>query len=482
MASKESSVEIGEFSSSPEHEKSSGKPDEEPSMETDGRASGSWADECSDTGVPVPDALQRLINNGVRFKSTAVWSQTARPMLVKSLSVYFSVDTVVTSQEILEAFDAANIDVDFIASIQRRSSNRTWVVSFTDQLAKETALEVASIEIAGSTVFLGDCENRLVLVKIYEAPLELPDTVVIGRLNHYGRVLSFRRDKIAKFIENGVRTARMSLSRHIPSIVNLAGECVRIWYPNQPKTCRNCGAEDHLVKECKSVWCFNCEKSGHRLENCEESPKCTACKSEEHRLAECPYVLYSANVDSGTQQELSEEEKQKEKEKYREVELAKKKQQEADKQQARLKESVKKTASEPTKDMDNGRDKEDKGSGKNNGKDNRSGKDKDNGRDNGDDNGKQRGEKRSRSDDDRRQNRSGDEREEKEKRDRRDYEAWKEQRRRDRDRADRHERDYSHRDRRDRSSRRDRYYTDDEDDDDQGWTEVSYRRGRRRDY
>lgn len=158
MASKESSVEIGEFSCSPEHEKSSGKPDEEPSMQTDGGACGSWADECSDTGVPVPDALQRLIN-GLRFKSTAVWSQMARPMLVRSLSVYFSVDTVVRSQEILEAFDAANIDVDFITSIQRRSSNRTWVVSFTDQLAKETALEVVSIEIAGSTVFLGDCEN-----------------------------------------------------------------------------------------------------------------------------------------------------------------------------------------------------------------------------------------------------------------------------------------------------------------------------------
>lgn len=170
MASKESSVDIGEFSSSPEHEKSSGKPDEEPSMQTDGGACGSWADECSDTGAPVPDTLQRLINNGLRFKSTAVWSRTARPMLVKSLSIYFSVDTVVTSQEILEAFDAASIDVDFITSIQRRSSNRTWVVSFNNQLAKETALEVASVEIGGSTVFLGDCENRLVLVKIYEAP------------------------------------------------------------------------------------------------------------------------------------------------------------------------------------------------------------------------------------------------------------------------------------------------------------------------
>ena len=138
--------------------------------------------------------LAHLVNHGVKFKSVSHWSKTAQPMLVKSLSVYFSVDTVVTSQAVLEAFDNAGIDVDFITSIQWRASNRTWVVVFDNQLAKETALEVASLEIGGTTVFLGDCENRLVKVKIYEAPAELPDTVVIGRLSHYGRVRSFRRD------------------------------------------------------------------------------------------------------------------------------------------------------------------------------------------------------------------------------------------------------------------------------------------------
>lgn len=185
------------------------------------------------------------------------------------------------------------------------------------QVMRVIVMIVASIEIAGSNVFLGDCENRLVLVKIYEAPSELPNTVVIGRLSHYGQVLSFHRDKIAKFIENGVRTARFRLSQHIPSIINLAGEYVRVWYPNQPKTCRNCGAEDHLVKDCKSIRCFNCEKPGHRLEDCEEPSMCTVCKSDEHRQAGCPFVAYSANVDSGIKEELSEEEKQKEKENYR---------------------------------------------------------------------------------------------------------------------------------------------------------------------
>ena len=43
---------------------------------------------------------------------------------------------------------------------------------------KESALEISSVEIAGTTVFLGDCENQVVVVKIFEVPAELPDTVV----------------------------------------------------------------------------------------------------------------------------------------------------------------------------------------------------------------------------------------------------------------------------------------------------------------
>ena len=132
--------------------------------------------------------------------------------------------------------------------------------SFDSQLAEETALEVASpCGDCGNDGFLGDCENRLVLVKIYEAAAELPDTAFIGQRSYYGRVSSFRRDKIAQFIDR-VRTAKIRLDRHIPSIINLAGKFIWVWYPSQPKTCRNCRSEDHLVKDCSPVRCLNCEQ------------------------------------------------------------------------------------------------------------------------------------------------------------------------------------------------------------------------------
>ena len=157
-------------------------------------------------------------------------------------------------------------------------------MSFDTLLAKEEALDLASIEIQGCTVFIGDCENRLELVKIYESPNELPDTVLIGRLSHYGRVLSFHRDLVAQGIYNGVRTARMQLHCHIPSTICVVGDIMRIWYPSQPKTCRNCGSEDHIAKECSSTRCFNCKEPGHTKFQCPEPTLCSVCMQGDHEL------------------------------------------------------------------------------------------------------------------------------------------------------------------------------------------------------
>ena len=72
-------------------------------------------------------------------------------------------------------------------------------------------LGVPEIIICGCQVLLGDCDNRVCIVKIHEAPMEMPDTILIGRLAHYGKVFSFRRDRMAEGIYNSVRTAKMRL-------------------------------------------------------------------------------------------------------------------------------------------------------------------------------------------------------------------------------------------------------------------------------
>lgn len=61
------------------------------------------------------------------------------------------------------------------------------MVTFDFKAVKDAAMNEHSIDIGGCSVLVGDSENRVSIVKIYELLDELPDSVVIGRLSHYGR-------------------------------------------------------------------------------------------------------------------------------------------------------------------------------------------------------------------------------------------------------------------------------------------------------
>ena len=243
--------------------------------------------------------MQALQHAGHKFQTVSFnsWKFAgSQARIKKECSVCFSVDTVVTSQDIVVGFDKAGIDIDNIVSIQRKASNNTWIVSFNSKVTRDAALNEPNVKIAGCMVFLGDCENRVSIVKVYELSFELPDSIVIGRLSYYGKVYSFRRDRLVEGIFNGVRTARMIIDKPIPSQAFIAGEFARFWYPSQPKTCRKCGAEGHLAAACSSQRCFNCEQSGHRSDECPLPPLCRVCLAETHSTTRCPFIYYSSNI------------------------------------------------------------------------------------------------------------------------------------------------------------------------------------------
>ena len=210
--------------------------------------------------------------------------------------MYFTLDTHVPINDIVMALDARGIDHDDIFSIQRRLGTSAYVVSVRSADAKAHILSAWDINVGGHHAFIADCDHKISIVMVYNAPNEMPDSVIIGRLSLYGSVLSFRRDLATDYILNGVRTARMEINRDIPSTVRITGEFIKFWYPGQPKSCRRCGDLDHLIKDCRNVRCFNCEQSGHRVEECEEAPMCSICRSIDHLVCDCPYLLYGANV------------------------------------------------------------------------------------------------------------------------------------------------------------------------------------------
>lgn len=165
--------------------------------------------------MDLPGALADLQHTRHHFQTVSceLWKVNGSKVRIKkNCSVMFSEDTVVTSQDIVVGFDWLEIDIDSIVSIQRKASNNTWVVTFDSPVSKDVALNEQSVTISGCVIFLGDCENNVSIVKLYELPTELPDSVVVGQLSHYGRVVSFRRDRVAEGIYNGVCTARMIIN------------------------------------------------------------------------------------------------------------------------------------------------------------------------------------------------------------------------------------------------------------------------------
>lgn len=249
--------------------------------------------------LELPAVMANLQHAGHHFQTVSceLWKVNGPKVRIKKdCSVCFSVDAVVTNQDIVVGFDRSGIDIDSIISTQRKASNNTWVVTIDSPVFKDAPLNKQSVTSSGRVVFLGDCENKVSIVKLHELPTELPDSVIIGRLSHYGRVFSFQRDRIAEGIYNGVRTARMIIDRPIPGQTFIAGEFAHIWYPGQPKICRKCGAEGHLAALCKSRRCFNCEQSGHRSDDCPLLPLCRVCLADSHPTSQCPYIYYGSNI------------------------------------------------------------------------------------------------------------------------------------------------------------------------------------------
>ena len=145
--------------------------------------------------LELPAVMANLQHAGHHFQTVSceLWKVNGPKVRIKKdCSVCFSVDAVVTNQDIVVGFDRSGIDIDSIISTQRKASNNTWVVTIDSPVFKDAPLNKQSVTSSSRVVFLGDCENKVSIVKLHELPTELPDSVIIGRLSHYQGVKHFR--------------------------------------------------------------------------------------------------------------------------------------------------------------------------------------------------------------------------------------------------------------------------------------------------
>lgn len=164
-----------------------------------------------------------------------------------------------------------------------------FAVSFDDEEIPKKLLEMRDIQLEGRNVYVIRPGTARTIVKVFDLPYELDDKQVREMLEHYGEVLSLRRDKMITLptVENGTRTALMILEDEVPNRVPFGKYIAKIWYPLIKKVCRICQEEGHIGIKCPEFKCRRCKKQGHYARNCPEPIICHNCDGEGHMAREC---------------------------------------------------------------------------------------------------------------------------------------------------------------------------------------------------
>jgi len=91
-------------------------------------------------------------------------------------------------------------------------------------------------------------------VRIANLPPEVPEEVIRTMMARYGEVKDVQVETWSHIyrykVSNGVRTAVMTLAKHIPSTITIAGHRVLVSYDGQPMTCYRCHEAGHFHQTC----------------------------------------------------------------------------------------------------------------------------------------------------------------------------------------------------------------------------------------
>ena len=205
------------------------------------------------------------------------------------ISAFFTLpDPNATMQHILDALLTDGIPASAVRCLQRLP-NGTLDITFGTQEMRDQFLRKLAFIVNRRPYAAHPAQRHLTFVTILDAPYELTERALEYRLQKHGRVYSQRRGKIQSHpsLCNGRRHIRMDIQTDIPSFLRFGKFLLRVSYEGQPKTWSRCNSPDHLAKDCKNTFCFNCDSFGHVSKQCPSNVKCCICKEESHKAIDC---------------------------------------------------------------------------------------------------------------------------------------------------------------------------------------------------
>ena len=159
-------------------------------------------------------------------------------------TIYCSTGSAQVLPDLVKCLDIANVQcIQFVP-------NGIIRVTFKESAQCDAAL-ASGVSFRGSKLRVAPVDARTPLVYVRDLPAEVPDEPVSVFLRQYGVVdsLSPRFHPGLPGVTNGIRVAKVTLLKDLPSSVRIAGFDVRLWYQGQPQSCPVCRQFGHRVRD-----------------------------------------------------------------------------------------------------------------------------------------------------------------------------------------------------------------------------------------
>ena len=152
--------------------------------------------------------------------SNSLTNSAANDTPKRPRTALFTPSRSASARSVFEVLSMAHIDALDIQCMQR-NMNSEVVITFKSVDVKEKFLRLNALTIGCYSYATQDIDRPMTFLTIYDAPFELSDLAIIGRLAPFCEVVHYRRGKFDfnPGVYDGLRHYRMRVTKPVPSFI-----------------------------------------------------------------------------------------------------------------------------------------------------------------------------------------------------------------------------------------------------------------------